>query len=109
MSFYPLPTLLDVAKTARLIDHKILKTPVQTSVHLDRVAAENLERAAASSYIKPDIRVFLKCENLQRTGSFKFRGASHFVANLKDNELRHGVVAYSTGEPSFYYVQKLAL
>jgi threonine dehydratase len=43
------------------------------------------------------VELYFKCENLQRTGSFKFRGASHFLARLEDHELENGVVAYSTG------------
>jgi threonine dehydratase len=58
------------------------RTPVATSATLDaRVGA----------------RVFLKCENLQRMGAFKFRGAWNFVAKLPEAERRHGVVAYSSG------------
>ena len=47
------------------------RTPVVTSRHLDG-------RLGAS--------VFLKCENFQRTGSFKFRGAFHAVAKLGERE-----------------------
>ncbi len=42
-------------------------------------------------------RVFFKCENLQRMGAFKFRGAYHAVSRLDDAALRRGVVAYSSG------------
>ncbi|MBU3066958.1 threonine ammonia-lyase [Nocardia sp. NEAU-G5] len=41
--------------------------------------------------------VRLKCENLQRTGSFKPRGAYNRIANLSEDERRHGVVAASAG------------
>lgn len=41
--------------------------------------------------------VWLKCENLQRTGSFKPRGAYNRIANLPDSERAHGVVAASAG------------
>lgn len=85
MSCYPLPSLGDVDKAARLIDSAIRKTPVKVSPHLSRVVPV------------AGIELFFKCENLQRTGSFKFRGASHFLAKLDDHELEQGVVAYSTG------------
>ena len=41
--------------------------------------------------------VFFKCENLQRTGSFKLRGASNFVRCIPGAELGRGVVAFSSG------------
>jgi threonine dehydratase len=47
------------------------------------------ERAGAS--------VFLKCENLQRSGAFKIRGASNLILSLTPEELAHGVVAFSSG------------
>ena len=42
-------------------------------------------------------RILLKAETLQRTGSFKFRGAYNFVAQLENAQRRRGVVAYSSG------------
>ena len=41
--------------------------------------------------------LFLKCENLQHAGAFKFRGASHAVAVLSDEEAARGVVTHSSG------------
>ena len=58
------------------------RTPVVTSRTLD-------ERVGA--------RVFLKCENLQRMGAFKFRGAWNTIAQLPEDARRNGVVAYSSG------------
>lgn len=42
-------------------------------------------------------RVLVKAESLQKTGAFKFRGALHRLANLSENEKKHGVAAYSSG------------
>ena len=42
-------------------------------------------------------RVHFKCENLQRMGAFKFRGAYNALAQLTDDEKRRGVIAYSSG------------
>jgi threonine dehydratase len=42
-------------------------------------------------------RVLLKAENLQRTGSFKIRGAFHRLSRLSSDEVRRGVVAFSSG------------
>lgn len=40
---------------------------------------------------------FFKCENLQRGGAFKIRGATNFIASLSDQERKRGVVTYSSG------------
>jgi len=52
-----------------------------------------------------DASVFFKCENFQKTGSFKFRGASNAVASLSEDERAHGVYAHSSGN----HAQALAL
>jgi threonine dehydratase len=57
-------------------------TPVMTSRTLD-------ERCGA--------QVFLKCENLQRIGAFKFRGAFNAISQLSDDQKRRGVVTHSSG------------
>ena len=44
-----------------------------------------------------DAHVFLKCENLQRIGAFKFRGAWNFLSGLTDEQRAQGVVTYSSG------------
>ena len=58
------------------------KTPVMTSRTADRITAA---------------RLFFKCENFQRTGSFKFRGAFNAIAALPEENRRRGVVTYSSG------------
>ncbi|MFC2078524.1 pyridoxal-phosphate dependent enzyme [Candidatus Bipolaricaulota bacterium] len=68
----------------------IHRTPVLTCSTLN-------ERIGAS--------VFFKCENFQKTGSFKFRGACNAVASLSDAERARGVVTHSSGN----YAQALAL
>lgn len=77
-----LPTLADIeAAAARLRGHAV-RTPLLTSPALD-------ERLGG--------RVFLKTEVLQRTGSFKFRGAFNKLSTLTPTQLRAGVVAFSSG------------
>jgi Threonine dehydratase len=44
-----------------------------------------------------DADVYFKCENLQNSGSFKFRGASNAVFSLNDEEARRGVITVSSG------------
>ncbi len=58
------------------------RTPVATSQTLDAQVGA---------------RVFLKCENLQRMGAFKFRGAYHLISKLDAGERRRGVVTFSSG------------
>lgn len=41
--------------------------------------------------------VFFKCENLQRVGAFKFRGAFNSISRLSDEQKARGVLAYSSG------------
>lgn len=72
----------DVAAAARTLAGKAHRTPVLTSATVD-------QRTGAS--------VFFKCENLQRGGAFKFRGAYNALANLNPEQRRRGVAAYSSG------------
>jgi threonine dehydratase len=67
-----------------------LQTPVMRSRTLDRLCGAE---------------VFLKCENFQRTGSFKFRGAYNAVSQLDDLQRSAGVVTHSSGN----HAQALAL
>ena len=77
-----LPTFADVEDAARRIEGVAHRTPVVTSRALDaRVGA----------------RVFFKCENLQRAGAFKFRGAYNALSRLSPDQQRQGVAAYSSG------------
>ena len=41
--------------------------------------------------------VFLKCENFQRAGAFKFRGAFNTIAQLSDEQIKRGIITYSSG------------
>ena len=42
-------------------------------------------------------KVFLKCENFQRIGAFKFRGAYYAIHNLNEKQKKHGIITYSSG------------
>lgn len=72
----------DVKAAAALLSGRVHRTPVATSRQLD-------ERAGASLH--------LKCENLQRTGAFKIRGALNALSRLSDEERARGVLTYSSG------------
>jgi threonine dehydratase len=77
-----LPTFADVERAARRIAGVAHRTPVATSRGVD-------SRAKA--------RVCFKCENLQRAGAFKFRGAYNALSRLTSDQRGRGVVAYSSG------------
>ena len=76
------PTLVDVQAAAARIKPYVHRTPVLTCTSLnDLVGAE----------------LFCKCENFQKVGAFKFRGACNTVFGLSDQEARHGVATHSSG------------
>ena len=83
-------TLVDVQQAARRIKPYIHRTPVLTNESLNQ---------------KVEARVFLKCENMQKVGAFKFRGASNAVWSLMDEEAARGVCTHSSGN----HAQALAL
>jgi threonine dehydratase len=72
----------DVARAAERLQGVAHRTPIATSRTLD-------ERLGAD--------LFLKCENLQRVGAFKFRGAYNAVSKLSPAERKRGVLTYSSG------------
>ena len=72
----------NVVAAAETIRGVATRTPVLTSRHVD-------ESVGA--------RVFFKCENFQRVGAFKFRGAYNALSRLSDVQKRSGVVAFSSG------------
>jgi threonine dehydratase len=77
-----LPTAADVDAAARRLAGVALHTPLVASPVLDAITGG---------------RVFLKCETLQRTGSFKFRGAYNKVSSIPPEQRAGGVVAFSSG------------
>jgi threonine dehydratase len=84
------PTLDDIYAAAERIRPYIHRTPVLTTENLNqRVGAQ----------------VFLKCENFQKVGAFKFRGACNAVFSLSDEEAARGVSTHSSGN----HAQALAL
>jgi len=76
------PALQDIQQARARIAPFIHRTPVMTSRHVD-------QRTGAS--------VFCKCENLQRAGAFKIRGASNAVLSLDDGQIARGVATHSSG------------
>jgi len=85
-----LPTYTDVAAAAERIAGKANRTPVLTS----RTADEAL-----------GAEIFFKCENYQRMGAFKFRGAMNALSKFDPRQRAAGVVAFSSGN----HAQAIAL
>ncbi|HKB14339.1 MAG TPA: threo-3-hydroxy-L-aspartate ammonia-lyase [Vicinamibacterales bacterium] len=90
MTVTTLPTFDDVQSAARQIEGAAHRTPVATSRTINR---------------QTGAEVFFKCENLQRGGAFKFRGAYNALSRLSDDDRRRGVVTFSSGN----HAQAIAL
>ncbi|MGB9134049.1 MAG: threonine/serine dehydratase [Candidatus Bathyarchaeia archaeon] len=79
-----------VERAYKRIDGMVYRTPVMTSSTLNEVTGS---------------KCFLKCENFQKTGSFKFRGALNALSHLSPEKRRKGVITHSSGN----HAQALAL
>src|SRR5262245_58112603 len=90
MTVTTLPTYDDVESAARQIAGAAHRTPVATSRSVNR---------------RTGAEVFFKCENLQRGGAFKFRGAYNALSRLLPDQRRRGVVTFSSGN----HAQAIAL
>ncbi len=72
----------DIAKAHERIKAQAKRTPVLTSATVDALTGAS---------------VFFKCENFQRMGAFKFRGAFNALSQLTEDRRRNGVIAFSSG------------
>jgi threonine dehydratase len=79
---YKPPTWEAIVTAHERIAPRIHRTPVLTSSSLDAMAGA---------------RLFFKCENFQKTGSFKIRGASNAILSLSDEQAARGIVTQSSG------------
>jgi len=77
-----IPTLDDMLAAHTRIEPYIHRTPVLTSQYLNDLTGAEL---------------FFKCENLQKAGAFKARGASNAVFGLTEEQAKHGVATHSSG------------
>jgi threonine dehydratase len=90
MSSLPAPTYEDVVDAAQRINGFAHRTPVLTSTTAN-------ERTGAS--------IFFKCENFQRMGAFKFRGAFNAISHFDSEQRKAGVLTFSSGN----HAQAIAL
>ncbi|MDZ7691301.1 MAG: pyridoxal-phosphate dependent enzyme [Balneolaceae bacterium] len=85
-----IPSSADIQQAYQKIKQYVHRTPVITNGALDKHTGG---------------QIFMKCENLQKVGAFKFRGASHTVFSLSDLEAKNGVTTHSSGN----HAQAIAL
>ena len=85
-----IPDIVTIREAAKRINPFIHRTPVLTCKSLDEMVNTEL---------------FFKCENFQKVGAFKFRGATNAVLSLSDEEAHRGVATHSSGN----HAQALAL
>ncbi|KAK1449918.1 pyridoxal-phosphate dependent enzyme [Colletotrichum melonis] len=115
LSTCPPLTRDSVIQARQLIRSHVHLTPVLTNKTLSRMASTPRDSAAIGSGrtpARPILRLWLKCENMQRTGAFKARGAFHAIKRLQQEPgwlesggKGKGVVGYSAGN----HAQALAL
>lgn len=77
-----IPRIEDIRRAAERIGPHVHRTPVLTSDAVNEISGAE---------------VFFKCENLQKAGAFKVRGASNAVFSLSDEQARGGVATHSSG------------
>ncbi len=77
-----IPVFSDIAKAHRIVQNYAHRTPVLSSAGINRVVGGEL---------------LFKCENLQKVGAFKFRGACNAVFSLLEKEAEKGVATHSSG------------
>lgn len=85
-----IPSIQDIKEASKIIEPYANKTPVLSSTLVNKHAGAT---------------VFFKCENFQKVGAFKFRGACNAVLTLPDEEAKKGVGTHSSGN----HAQALAL
>ncbi len=77
-----MPDINQIYEARERIAARIHKTPVVTSRQFNEITGKE---------------VFFKCENFQRAGAFKIRGATNKILSLTEDEKRRGIVAFSSG------------
>lgn len=85
-----IPGVEDIIRVRKLIEPYIHRTPVHASTAVDDISG---------------CRLFFKCEQFQKVGAFKFRGATHAVMSLDESDAQKGVATHSSGN----HAQALAL
>ena len=90
MENFKIPSKEDLVNARRRIELFINETPILTSTMINEIAG---------------CEVFFKCENFQKVGAFKYRGATNAILQLSQQEMKNGVATHSSGN----HAQALAL
>lgn len=77
-----IPNYADIEKAHKIVTQFAHRTPVLSSVSINSIV---------------DSELFFKCENLQKVGAFKFRGACNAVFSLSEEDAQKGVATHSSG------------
>jgi threonine dehydratase len=77
-----IPTIIDIKQASEIIKPYIHRTPTLTNASINNIL---------------DAEIYFKCENLQKVGAFKFRGATNAVLSLSKEEANKGVATHSSG------------
>ena len=77
-----LPEYNDIVRAHEVISEYIHRTPVMTSRSINSIL---------------ESEIYFKCENFQKAGAFKFRGATNAIMSLSENEMKKGVGTHSSG------------
>jgi len=77
-----IPAATDVQKAYNLIKPFVHQTPILTCNSINQIC---------------DVELFFKCENFQKVGAFKYRGATNAVLSLSDEQKKNGVATHSSG------------
>jgi threonine dehydratase len=96
MDSYPILKIGAIRKAYSILREQAYGTPV----HKCPEVSQEVQAAIFDDHDArvPMLELFFKCENLQKAGSFKFRGAYHFLSQLSEKALRAGIISYSTGK-----------
>lgn len=76
------PSLSDIKRAHQRISKYIIQTPILTSQSIDEICGA---------------QIYFKCENFQKTGSFKMRGATNAIMSIRPEERIHGFATHSSG------------
>src|SRR5580700_5268855 len=91
-------TFLDIAEVVSFEDIREASLRIRPiAKHTPVMTSRGFNAASAGAGGTSSFEAFFKCENLQTGGAFKIRGASNFLSRLSPEQLKYGVVAYSSG------------
>jgi threonine dehydratase len=98
MQLLPTIDIAGIRRARSIIQAQAQLTPVLGCTKLQEAVNRAVFDDEDTHPDAPKLQLWFKCENQQISGSFKFRGAYHFLSQLSNKALRAGLVSYSTGQ-----------